>query len=297
MTMGPVGDPVAWCQFSSDLSWLCVVLTCGSPYRVPGPYRCCSQVKWRILGLEPGPSMLPPRRGDVQSSVRRGWIWSVPRGGVGGAALGRPVLIDPVSERVGGDVDVGGEPCGQAETVRDVQVEPDVSVAAGGRDLAAPVGVAENLCEDPADRGGDRNASTGPPISSTTCGSHRHGTRCPPPGRGHKHRIEPVLTYGKRNPVELKSLQHPGKVQLTRLGNSQLTALTSRWKSHPDDREDSRGNVSSISRFDVSACFFVIEYMRSSTQRGVGRPAGGRCGRTGAAACCCEPACGVGRAR
>ncbi|WP_204805990.1 hypothetical protein [Mycobacterium riyadhense] len=46
----------------------------------------------------------------------------MPRGGVGGAALGRPVLIDPVSERVAGHVDVGGEPCGQAETVRDVQV-------------------------------------------------------------------------------------------------------------------------------------------------------------------------------
>ncbi len=62
----------------------------------------------------------------------------MPRGGVGGAALGRPVLIDPVSERVGGDVDVGGEPCGQAETVRDVQVEPDVSVAAGAAGGSTP---------------------------------------------------------------------------------------------------------------------------------------------------------------
>jgi hypothetical protein len=52
--------------------------------------------------------VLPLRRGEL-IELRPGWIWSAPGGGVGVAVLG-PVLIDPVPERVAGDVDAGGEP-------------------------------------------------------------------------------------------------------------------------------------------------------------------------------------------
>lgn len=91
---------------------------------------------------------------------------------------GRPVLIDPVPERVAGDVDVGGKPCGQAETVRGVQVEPDVSVAAGSRDPAAPVGFAEDLCEDHGVRQPD------PPFRRPAARGGRDGGAAPVPALG-----------------------------------------------------------------------------------------------------------------
>ena len=87
------------------------------------------------------------------------------------------VSIDPVSERVGRDLDVGGKPRRQAKAVRDVQVERGLAVVAGGGDLAAPARFAENLCQNrgfgqhdqpfwrcAARGGGDRGAALFPAL-------------------------------------------------------------------------------------------------------------------------------------